>query len=120
MSRARVPRKKRSSWRLRATQRLRRSWTHWLLTKTQSRVQKAETLLLLLRLETDSQLLRLKELSQLQEILQHRELEMQESLQYQSQLLQPQPPPTGLQSLLGSGPLMRPPLELTGDESSRG
>ena len=73
--------RKLSSFRLKVTQRFRRSWTHWRLQRTGKQLLKAEARLLLLQLEVDSQHLRVKELVQQRASLQHRlkeELESQE------------------------------------------
>lgn len=73
-----VPRKL-SSFRLVAMQTLRRSWTRWSLRKTRRQAVRAARRLILLQVETDSQLLRLKELEQREQQLVHRQLESLES-----------------------------------------
>lgn len=87
-----------SSSRLRVTQRLRRSWAHWRQTRIPRRLAKAEQRLLLLRVETDSQLLKVKELLLLQENLEHRQQEERQSLEWHqgeplALLARPEPKP---------------------------
>ena len=55
------------------------------------RQQLAQERLTLLRMETDSQLLRLKELEQRREQLEHRQQEMAESREYRTRQQLPQP-----------------------------
>lgn len=79
-----------SAWCLAMRQRLASSWTSWSLRLTAKRALKAERRLTLLQLETDRQLLLVKELSQRQQQLEHRQQELAESRQYrQQQALRP-------------------------------
>lgn len=77
------------------TQRSRRSWALWRLRRIPKQLAREERRLLLLRVETDSQLLRVKELLLLQASLEHRELEQQQSLAWHQpeMLLLAAPPP---------------------------
>jgi hypothetical protein len=68
------------------TQRLRRSWTSWLLKRTLRQEAKAATRLELLQLEVSHQLLLTKELEQQHRSLAHRLQEMQEAREF---LLEP-------------------------------
>jgi hypothetical protein len=70
---------------LRATMRLRLSWTQWSLTRTRKRQQRETHRLHLLQVRTDSQLLLLKELSQREHQLRHRLAETTASQQYRTQ-----------------------------------
>jgi hypothetical protein len=56
-----------------------RSWTRWRSSRILRQQAKAEKRLILLQVETDRQLLRVKELRQLQESLQHRQQELASS-----------------------------------------
>lgn len=80
---------------LRARQRLRTSWLSWSLTRTTRQHQKAQRRLTLLLLETDSQLLRTKELHLQVESLQHRQQETLLSRQFrlEGKLSQQETPP---------------------------
>lgn len=101
MSKRRVSRRL-SSFRLAATQRLRRSWTRWSLSRTRRRLLRAELRLVLLQVEQDSQLLRVKELAQQESLLRHRQVEHQQSLQFRVQgSLPPSPTPDPVRALLG-------------------
>lgn len=82
MATRRVQRSKSSSFRLRVTQRLRRSWTRSRLRRTERQLLRANQRLLLLQLELDSQHLRVKELTSLSQALTHREQETLESRQF--------------------------------------
>lgn len=90
---------------LTATQRSRRSWTSWSLTRTMRRTARAERRLRALQLETDHQLLRLKELEQRRTQLLHRQLEMREAQEFRQGTWELTAPtsPTELQALLGVG-----------------
>ena len=84
-----MPRKRlrASAWWLGMRQRLVTSWSSWCLKRTLRKTAKAERRLLLLQVETDRQLLQVKELLQRQEQLRHRHQEHQESLLFrQAQL----------------------------------
>ena len=63
-------------------QRLRASWVSWELEKTRRKFLREQKRLLLLRLETDSSLLRLKELEETGLSLLHRQEEMAQSLRW--------------------------------------
>lgn len=91
---ARARRLRASSWVLETRQRLARSWTSWCLTRTERKAERAKRRLSLLLLETDRQLLLVKELSQHRQQLEHRQQELQESREYRlrGQLLPPPPP----------------------------
>lgn len=77
-------------------QRSRRSWTRWRLRQTSRKTRRAQRRLLLLQLQTDSQLLLVKELLQQQAQLRHRQLEMQESRLWHQEHLPQLPPPETL------------------------
>lgn len=88
-------------------QRFRRSWTSWSLKRMARKQQKAQRRLELLQLETTHQLLRVKELSQAQVQLEHRQRELTEAEQWyragtppMEKLVQ-EPALTPLQMLLG-------------------
>lgn len=70
------------SWVLAMRQRSQIWWTCWSQTRTERKQKRAEKRLLLLQLETDRQLLLVKELSQRQQQLEHRAQELQESRVY--------------------------------------
>ena len=70
------------SFLLTLSQRSRRSWTSWRLKRTFKQATRTALRLQLLRQEMDHQLLRLKELEQLEGSLQHRQRELLESQQY--------------------------------------
>lgn len=70
------------------TQRLRSSWTSWRLRATSRRLTRAEQRLTLLQLETDSQHLRIKELTQREQQLLHRQRETQEQREWRASLQQ--------------------------------
>jgi hypothetical protein len=63
---------------------LRRSWTSWRLNRLKKRQARAAQRVLLLQLELESQLLRCKELDQLEQQLQHRQQETVESEAFHS------------------------------------
>lgn len=98
-----------SSFLLRATQRSARSWTRWRQKRTRSRLMRAERRLLLLQLETDRQLLLVKELHQQEQQLTHRQQELAESRQFREtgQLPQQTEPPVMPAALL-TGHAQRP------------
>lgn len=79
---ARQKRYRASRWWLAVRQRSATSWTSWSLKRTLRKQKRAEIRLQLLQLETDSQLLRVKELSQRQTQLEHRRQEQLESREY--------------------------------------
>jgi len=66
-------------------QALLRSWTSWSLTRALRQQKRAERRLILLLQESDSQLLRQKELRQRVLTLQHRQLENRASQQYRQE-----------------------------------
>ncbi len=81
-----------STSRLRLTQRSRLSWTSWRLRRATRAQARAEQRLVLLQLETDHQLLRLKELEQERLSLLHRQAEMAEARSFREQTLPALPP----------------------------
>ena len=70
------------SWALAVRQRSQIWWTCWSQTRIERKQKRAQKRLLLLQLETDHQLLLVKELSQRQQQLEHRQQELQESRAY--------------------------------------
>lgn len=99
---ARTKRFRSSTWRLAATQRFRLSWTRWSLTRTQRLQARAERRLILLRLETDHQLLVTKELELQRRGLEHRQQELAEARDFRLGILPtpaPLPPPSPRQEL---------------------
>jgi hypothetical protein len=71
-----------SFFRLRVTQRLLLSWTRWSLKRVTRRLPREELRLQLMLVQQDRQLLLLKELSQSQQMLEHRLQERTESRRY--------------------------------------
>lgn len=100
---SRSPRLRTSRFRLQVTQRLRRSWTRWRLSRTLKAETKAERRLQLLELERTHQHLLLKELAQQRASLQHRQQELQEAQSFLTALPAPAQP-LSLKELLGPAP----------------
>lgn len=87
-----------SSATLSLMQGLRRSWERWLIRWTRAKAKRAQRRLTLLQQETDSQLLRVKELRQRETQLEHRQQEMAESQQFrQGTMVLPEQPMTAQQ-----------------------
>jgi len=101
------------SFRLAVTQRLRRSWTTWLLRRTTQALPRAQRLVQLQQKELQAQLLRTKELAQRQVQLRHRLQELyptqpeERPLPAMQQMQQALglPVETPLRALLGQPPL---------------
>ena len=103
-----------SSSRMTVTQRFRRSWESWSLTRTRKRQAKAERRLQLLQLETTHQLLLLKELEAETRRLEHRQREIQQAAEwYQNPQPEPTAQPTVREILEGS---TLPPSQTTGEQ----
>lgn len=121
-----MPRQPRTQKRMRASsltrltvsQRFRASWLSWRRMRVRKRLARAEKLLLALRVETDSQLLLVKELLALQAQLEHRQAETLQARQWHQEHLLQEPPK--LTQLLGSA-TSTPRLTMpTGEKSSPG